>query len=195
MFSWSTTASTSISNPVCLWLSKDSPWETASCYLTWNRFDPFSRAYLSFSDRRFSKEICQQSGDYAFFANHQKTQPARHFFGSTMQRAEQKSFSHLDAYFDLLLFSLCLVQSDVLTINFMLRRVTWLSRANEKWFSRREKAEYGLISQPCSTDVERIHSSSFIQICSSKSEHRELAQFTLLGVEPSIKASWRWISG
>lgn len=55
----------SISNPVCLWLSRDLSWETASCYLTWNRFDPFCTAYLSFSDSQYPKEICQQTGDYA----------------------------------------------------------------------------------------------------------------------------------
>lgn len=59
----------------------------------------------------------------------------------------------------------------------------------------KKKAEDRLISQPCSPDVERIGSSSFIQICSSKSERVELAEFTLLGDEPSIKASWRWIFG
>lgn len=82
--------------PVGLWL-RDSPKETLCCYLTWNRFDPFSRAYLPFSCRWLSKEICQHSRDYAFFIlfyffypNHQKTQPGQRFFGLTV--AKQKSF-------------------------------------------------------------------------------------------------------
>ena len=80
---------------------------------------------------------------------------------------------------------------------FMLGWLAWLSCANEKWFSGRakKKAEDRLISQPCSPDVERIGSSSFIQICSSKSERMELARFTLMGDEPSINTSWRWIFG
>lgn len=185
-------ASTSISNPVCLWLSKDSPWETASCYLTWNRFDPFSRAYLSFSDRQFSKEICQQSGDYAFLLITKRPNLPDI---SMVQRCSVPSRSPFP--FRCLFWSsfilIVLVQSDVLTINVMLCRVTWLLCANEKWFSKK-KPERGLISQPCSTDVERIDS-RFNLIFSSKSEHKQLAGFTLLRDKPSIKASWRWIFG
>lgn len=85
--------------------------ETASCYLTWHTdCIHFPEAYLPFSDSRFSKEICQQVWRLCFHplsANHRKHPNLPGISSATMRHSEQKSFSHLDAYFDRLSLSLC----------------------------------------------------------------------------------------